>query len=413
MRKLLKVAVVSCAAVAVGGLTLTGHGVEQRQAQAQAAAPTCASLPDPVYVAGSSAVRPVLQSIGKSLASAATPSTVVYISASGSCDGVNSIVTGLKVTAGPKYVDNTGALLDCTLPAGGQAVDVGMSDVFPTSCPDVTEDLLTTVGDFAGPVQSMNFVVPKAATQTTISAEAAYLTFGLGAAGKTDWDNPALYAIRNFQSGTETMTAAAINVPTNKWLGVDKGGSGGVVTAISTPTGDVNKTIGILASNEADTTANRLTIKRLAFQPYGETCALYPDSSFASRDKFNVRNGLYQVWGPLHMLAKVDAQGVPTNAKAKQLLDLLLGDTVVDGVDVIKAEVDNNTVPQCAMKVQRTSELGKPKAYNPAGQCSCRFESIIQGVDVPAGCTKCTTANAATVCSGATPTCSNGFCEVK
>ena len=150
-----------------------------------------------------------------------------------------------------------------------------MSDVFPTSCPDIDSTLLTGVGDFAGPVQSMNFVVAIAATHTTISAEAAYLTFGLGAAGKTDWDNPDLYAIRNFQSGTETMLAQAINVPTNKWKGVDKGGSGGVITAVSGAT-NPDKTIGILASTEADVAANRLTIKRLAFQPYGETCAAVP-----------------------------------------------------------------------------------------------------------------------------------------
>lgn len=413
MRKLLKVAIVSCAAAAVvGGLTLDRHGVvQQRVASADdPVVPTCASLPDPIYVAGSSAVRPVLQSLGKSLALASTPSTIVYVAANGSCDGVNSIVTGLKVTAGPKYVDNSGALLDCTLPSGGQAIDVGMSDVFPTSCPDVTADLLTGIGDFAGPVQSMNIVVPKAATQTTISAEAAYLTFGLGAQGKTDWDNPDLYAIRNFQSGTETMTAKAINVPTNKWQGKDKGGSGGVVTYISAPPGDPDKTIGILASNEADTVANRMTIKRLAFQPYGEQCALYPDSSYASKDKFNVRNGLYQIWGPLHMLANVDAQGVPTNTKAKQLLDVLLGNTTVDGVDVISIEATNNTVPQCAMKVQRTSELGTPKAYNPAGQCGCYFESIVLGTDSPPGCTACTKA---ADCSSAAPACNNGFCEVK
>ncbi len=401
MRKLLKLAVVSGAAVAALGMT--------RQASAQVQpAPLCADQPDPVYVAGSSAVRPVLQALGKALANAATPSTIVYIGASGSCDGVNSIVTGLKVTAGSTYVDNTGALLPCTLPAGGQAVNVGMSDAFPTSCPDVTPALLAGIGDFAGPVQSMNIVVPKAATQTTISAEAAYLTFGLGAAGKTDWDNPALYAIRNFQSGTETMIAHAINVPTNKWKGVDKGGSGGVVTAISAPTGDVNKTIGILASNDADSTANRMTIKRLAFQPYGEQCALYPDSSFASLDKFNVRNGLYQIWGPLHMLAKVDAGGVPTDPKAKELLDVILGNTVIAGVDPVAIEIDTNTVPQCAMNVQRKAELGPITAYNPTGQCDCFFES--KRGTLPASCKVCTM-NAD--CTAAAPACNHGYCEVK
>lgn len=399
MRKLLRLTVVSCAAFAALGL------VHERQAAAQTA-PTCASLPDPIYVSGSSAIRPLLTTVGSKLAAAATPSTIVYISA-GSCDGVNTIVTGLKVTAGAKYALPNNTLADCTLPAEGQAIDIGMSDVFPTTCPDITKDLLAGIGDFAGPVQSMNFVVPKAATQTTISAEAAYLTFGLGAAGKTDWDNPDLYAIRNFQSGTESMLAAAINVPTNKFKGVDKGGSGGVVTAISNAT-NPDKTIGLLASTEADVPANRLTVKRLAFQPFGETCALYPDSSFSSLDKFNVRNGLYQVWGPVHMLAKVNGSNVPTNAKAKQLLDILLGNVEVDGVDPVQAAIDNNTVPQCAMNVQRTEELGKPKAYSPEGACDCYFESKTGGAsDSCKACTKDAD------CTSAAPSCNRGYCEVK
>lgn len=401
MRKLLKLAVVSSAAFAALGL------VHERQAAAQTV-PTCASLPDPIYVAGSSAIRPLLTTIGSKLAAAASPSTIVYIS-TGSCDGVSTIVGDTPVTAGAKYALENNTLADCTLPTpGGQVVDVGMSDVFPTTC-GVTKSMLTGVGDFAGPVQSMNFVVPKAATQTTISAEAAYLTFGFGAAGKTDWDSPDLFAIRNFQSGTESMLAAAINVPTNKWKGVDKGGSGAVVTAIANAT-NPDKTIGILASTEADVAANRLTIKRLAFQPYGETCALYPDSSYASLDKFNVRNGLYQVWGPVHMLAKVNGSNEPTNPKAKKLLDILLGTpgAEVAGVDPVQAEIDNFTVPQCAMNVQRTEELGKPKAYSPVGACDCYFESKTGGAS--ASCKQC---DDDTECTSAAPKCNRGYCEVK
>jgi len=398
MLKLLRLAGLSCAAFAALGL------VDEPQAAAQAV--TCASLPDPIYVSGSSAIRPVLTAIGAKLAVATPPSTIVYVS-TGSCDGVNSIVTDFKVTAGARYALENGSLADCQLPTAGQAIDVGMSDVFPTSCPDITAALLTNVGDFAGPVQAMNFVVPKAATQTTISAEAAYLTFGLGAAGQTDWDNPDLFAVRNFQSGTQTMLAEAINVPTNKWKGVDKGGSGAVVTAIANAT-NPDKTIGILASTEADVPANRMTIKRLAFQPYGESCALYPDSSFSSTDKFNVRNGLYQVWGQVHMLAKVNGQNVPTNAKAKQLLDILLGNVEVDGVDPVLEEINNYTVPQCAMNVQRTSELGAPKAYSPVGACDCYFESKTGGASN--SCKECDTA---ADCTAAAPKCNRGYCEVK
>lgn len=401
MRELLRLTVVSCAAFATLGV------LGERDARAEDPVKACADLPNPIYVSGSSAIRPLLSTIGGKLAAGDTPSTIVYIS-TGSCDGVNSITSGLKVTAGAKYMyPDSGTLTDCTLPAGGQAIDIGMSDVFPTSCPDITTDSLTGIGDFAGPVQSMNFVVPIAATHTTISAEAAYLTFGLGQDGTTPWDTPSLYAIRNFQSGTETMLAQAIKVPTNKWKGEDKGGSGGVITAISGSTSP-NKSIGILASTEADVAANRLTIKRLAFQPYGEQCALYPDSSYASHDKFNVRNGLYQVWGPVHMLAKVNGSNVPSSANAKLLLDILLGNTTITGVDPVQAEIDNNTVPQCAMNVKRTSELGTPVSYSPEGACDCYFESKTGGAS--ASCKTCTSNDD---CSGSTPKCNRGYCEAK
>jgi hypothetical protein len=402
MRELLRLTVASCAAFAALGL------VHERQALADdPVVPTCASLPDPIYISGSSAIKPLLGTIGGKLAALATPSTIVYVS-TGSCDGVNTISADLKVTAGAQYAaSGAGTFTDCTLPSAGQLIDVGMSDVFPTSCPGIDSSSLTGIGDFAGPVQSMNFVVPIAATYTTISAEAAYLTFGLGAAGKTAWDNPALYAIRNFQSGTETMLAAAIKVDTSKWMGVDQMKAGNVVSTIAGSTSP-NKAIGILASTDGDTTANRMTIKRLAFQPYGETCALYPDSSYASHDKFNVRNGLYQVWGPVHMLAKVNGSNVPTDAKAKQLLDILLGNVTVDGIDPVQAEIDNNTVPQCAMKVQRTAELGTPKAYSPVGACDCYFESKTGGAS--ASCKTCSTA---ADCTSDAPACNRGYCEVK
>ena len=61
------------------------------------------------------------------------------------------------------------------------------------------------------------------------------------------------------------------------------------------------------------------------------------------------------------------------------MLDILLSNTPVDGVDPVQAEIDNNTVPQCAMNVERTSELGKPKAYSPVGACDCYFDSKTGG----------------------------------
>jgi ABC-type phosphate transport system substrate-binding protein len=409
MRKLsnLRRALFSCPTIAALGIL--AHGVfNNNEAHAQEAPPTCASLgfTNPVYLAGSTAVQSVINAIGPKLATAATPVQLVYTSA-GSCDGVNTIVGGLKLSSNASYWDASGTLGTCSLNA--QAIDIGLADVFPTSCPDITADALAGIGDFGGPVQSMNFAVPAAASATSISASAAYLTIGLGATGGTDWPKPELYAFRNFQSGTETMIAKAINVPTSKWpAAADKGSAGNVVTALKTPTGPADQTIGILASNQTDD--NRDTIKRLAFQGYDQTCAYYPDSSLSSKDKANVRDGTYAIWGPLHMLTKVDTGGVPTDPQAKALLDIMLDKAPVTGVDIVDLEITANTVPQCAMHVQRTSELGAPTAYVPDTSCSCYFDS--KRGDASA-CTACTTETAATVCPAGHKACNHGYCEVK
>ena len=58
--------------------------------------------------------------------------------------------------------------------------------------------------------------------------------------------------------------------------------------------------IGILASDVADSYRDRLRI--LAYQDYGQRCAFTPDSSETSKDKRNVRDGHYPIFGPLHRL---------------------------------------------------------------------------------------------------------------
>jgi hypothetical protein len=434
MQRLIRVTrkvLISCSTIAAVGML--SHTMISNDAAAQAAGGTggsggatgsggnagtdnppasCASLglSNPVYVEGSTAADSVIKALGPALAMATTPLQILYVSGGsiGSCDGVDSIVLGTSSSANATYWNAQGAVQTCSL--SNQVMDVGISDVFPTSCPSITAGQLTGVGDFPGPVQSMNFVVPVGATQNSISAEAAYLTVGLGATGGTDWNVPADYAFRNFNSGTETMIATAIKVPTSKWpIAADKGGSGAVVTAIGMAKTPADTTIGILASNQAD--ANRSTIKRLAFQAYGESCALYPDSSYASSDKANVRNGTYNIWGPSHILAKTTAGAATGQAKA--LIDILEGTTVVPAVDIVNLEILANTTPQCAMTVKRTSEIGTPAPFTPDASCGCYFDSLRGDAAAKAACTACTVATAATDCPAGKTACNHGFCEVK
>lgn len=65
--------------------------------EAAAANPDCGALPTPVYVTGSSAVKPLLQELGKKLATASAPVTIVY-QGQGSCTGVNAVLSGTLMT---------------------------------------------------------------------------------------------------------------------------------------------------------------------------------------------------------------------------------------------------------------------------------------------------------------------------
>jgi ABC-type phosphate transport system substrate-binding protein len=404
---------VASGAMLAGGSVLA-QGLFSHSAQAAAGDPECSSLTGVVYVSGSSAVQPVLAALSKTLVPDGT--TIVYFK-QGSCTGVAAIL-GTNQTAGTgTYFDATGAAKTCNLSAS-QAVDVGVSDVFATSCPGVTPTQLTaaSIKDYdTFFAQVMEFVVPggdAGSDQTSISAEAAYLTFGLGNASATPWDNQELFAIRNASSGTQTMLGKAIGLDASKWLGHDETGSGpvfndikGRLNPVTKAAADPKKLIGILSSGEAD--ADPVNVKKLAFQATGQTCAFWADSGVSSKDKKYVRDGHYPVWGPLHVLVKTTA-GVPNSSAAKKLIDTL---SAQDEATVL-AEITANVVPMCAMNVTRDSEIGPLSSIQPTQACGCYFDSL-RAASLPAECKACTAANAATVCTGARTKCNYGFCEVK
>lgn len=379
--------------------------------QAHAQAVVCSSLTNPVYVQGSTAVKPFLKAVAVELAKLATPITVVYTTQGGSCSGIGAMTTSPSsgIVGSPIYWDTTGSAdLSCTADLTPQAVDIGVSDVFASSC--TTTALASDVLDYFGPIQAMTFAVPFSSTNASISAEAAYLVYGLGAAGAVpNWTDETLIFQRSATSGTQAMLAAAIKVPAAKWKGVTNTGSGGVVTNLvnAATAGNQNKAIGILGIDTIQSATNRTLVKPLAYKHYGQSCGYYPDSTVSAFDKANVRDGHYQVFGPLHMLAH-STSGEPTNPNAKTVIRLLDGTNDITGLDLIKTEATSGVVPGCAMAVKRTTEMGPLQDSNRTKMCDCKFEAEATGV-TPAGCVAC---SAGTPCTGG-KVCNYGFCEVK
>ena len=443
------------AAWLLGGAVLAVSG--------RAAAAACPSGPTTVYLNGSTAAPPLIAAVANVLGSSVN---IIY-QRPGSCQGPDHLLNKTPGLESAAWLQpGTGAAgTACTLPtlpaptnAAGAVVDIGVSDVYASTCQATFDPNLPAVGtgtkDFLGPIQAMTLAVPTASTATTISAEAAYMVFGYAAdtAAHTiaPWSVPGDIFTRYYDSGTLEMTATAIGLVGSKWKNATCNpntstcpqtttGAGGEATALTTAamkgTADTNAAIGNLGDQNLVT-----GVRQLAFQAKGQECAYYPDSTSTALDKINVRQGRYAIWGPLHMIVDVDQNGQPVgqnnNTAAVQTVinaftatsqepAALSGDAGVDGgvtsltedqvgalVDAISAPTVR-IIPQCAMQVQRTSEIGPEASYAPPAACSCRFENATGVAVAGHTCTACTAANASTTCTGATPKCRFGYCEAE
>ncbi|MFT3771376.1 MAG: hypothetical protein QM820_38675 [Minicystis sp.] len=388
--------------IGAAGALLAGH----------AGAAECSALgfQHVVYVTGSTAAKPLLAEVGRALALSNPPVTLIYVGA-GSCTGVSAVlgpqtpVTALATASNPPtYWDGTGKESTCDLSTPVQA-NVGISDVFAETCLSLPNGLGSVV-DNLGPVQSMTFVVPNVSSEMSLSAEAAYMIFGFGAAsGVAPWTDPAQLHVRSQSSGTQQMIASAVGVPAGQWKGVAEANSGAVVNAITMANAmNIKNALGIVSTTEADD--NRLYMHELAYRHYGQNCGYLPDSSPMKFDKRNVRDGHYAIWGPIHLLQRTDLDAAEQQ-NIKLAIDYVTGAQQPTGLDLIQVEAAKHVIPQCAMRVKRTSELGPMSPLSPSKPCGCYYESLTasgtscKACATPADCdagTQCVTFNGKGYC---------------
>jgi ABC-type phosphate transport system substrate-binding protein len=393
---------VIASAAMVAGASVLAQALFIQTAHAQTTPPACSTLPQVVYVSGSTAAKPVLAAFGKTLAGT---TTIAYFGA-GSCVGVADMLGTLETNTTWTYWDSTGTAQSCTT-TGSRQVDIGASDVFATTCPTVTAAQVTAAGVTDHDTyfnQVMEFVVPASSDAHSISAEAAYLTFGLGNDSATRWNNQNLLLIRNQNSGTQAMWSAVIKLAATKWLGYNEGSAGNVfndIVNIHDPVmaqaGDPQKMLGILSSGEAD--ADTVHVKKLSFQDYGQTCAYWPDSGVSAKDKKYVRDGHYPTWGPIHFLTQSTL-----SAGVKAIFNLF----DAASQSTLDVEIGAHVVPVCAMTVTRSSEIGPLSSFQPTGSCGCYFDKATTGAT---SCTACTGTGTGT-CTGG-KVCNYGYCEAQ
>jgi hypothetical protein len=167
---------------------------------------------------------------------------------------------------------------------------------------------------------------------------------------------------------------------------------------------DARAAIGILDVSSAHENAALISV--LAYQDSALGCAVYPDSTANSRDKANVRAGRYPLWGPMHLLTTVNGSSYPTNPRAARLINYLTGaEQPPVELDLIALEAHHEVVPQCAMRVRRTQEMGPSESFAPSEPCGCYYESRSGGAPACKACT------ATADCGASNAVCSHGYCE--
>jgi hypothetical protein len=370
----------------------------------------CTALPNPVYLYGSTGLSGVMPVLAQAIAAANPTITIVYTH-DVSCNGLDSILTGntMMTGLGQYWTANSMQPQNCDLPDQGLHPDIGLCDVFPESCVQLSQGLPANIGDFLGQVQVFMFTVPRASMQNNISAESAYRVYGYGNnSGVKPWTDERYLAKRFDKSGNQTVIGAGIGLPSTMWRGDTVLQSSDMVPHLMAyPNPD--QAIGIISADVAD--AQRNVVRTLAYQHYGQDCAFLPDSELGASDKKNVRDGHYFLWAPIHFYTHIDGSGVPVNKRAGQVIDFLTGAVPLPNpnVDVIGAYKTAGLIPQCAMAVTRTSEGGALSPMQPMRSCACAFEKASPG----GSGTECIACTKPSDCPQATPSCNFGYCEIK
>ena len=372
---------------------------------ARAQTPSCTDAAvgtNKVWIQAADTQVPVLRALGAKLKAQATPITIIY-TPNGSCSNLPIIYNNTDFTSNaagggtfyiPDGYDGTSTPPTCIAPAvgSGQKADLGISIVFAdkTDCPSLPAKP-STVAVTQGPVQAMVFAVPggvgtnTGSTQTTITAEEAYLVAGLGPtkAMVAPWSDPTYFYGRPATKGTQVSIGANIGVAAAKWQliadpnhAIDQSGNVLASIANQTTTGNAEKTIGILGVEIYDGARSMVHVARLprlqaAASPTG------PIRRRARSTSRTCATATTLLWSYVQYAAPQSAQPAARPIRTRRtIIDLLSGKTVATSpaFEPLDHVIANGLVPACAMKVQRSVEGGDMTPATIAEPCGCYFE---------------------------------------
>lgn len=400
-------------------------------------ASTCASAPgeDPpnacpeqaLFVVGSNAIYPVLESMGQAIA-AEIKMPLVYVAKS-SCDAVHVTFSGENVASSAVYWDSGSGPSPCMQ---SKVPDIAVSDSSATLCseilgnidPSLKEAMLFQdnptstihVEDLSlGPVQAHVFIQPATATSGhVISQEAFYHLFALS--NVPPWTNDCHIFRRNFTSGTLNTIAQSLGVLPHFFQGREMGCTDMMLGAMRSMAADdgalASQAIGIYDVINGERDKAEGAVRTLAFQARDQECGYWPDQSIGARDKRNVRDGHYVVWDNLHLYYN-------PSAADRQVYIPLIAANKLPGARrkaMLSSIIHGALIPQCAMKVQWLINSENPRdrsltPFKPQNRilCNCFYDLVTTG---EAPCRPCEQEDGpCTTLGGAAGTCYFGFCE--
>jgi len=371
------------------------------------------TLPDPIIVAGTTTFEPTLRDFAVKVAAGPAPRTIVYTALS-SCAGIAAVINGTDLggTTGFHYTvsGQTYARDACTF-APGQKAHVAVSDLFYESCSILPQPKPSDLMDAFGTVQAPIFIAPMVDTTTQyLTYDEARAIYGCGLSPShpiLGLSDPMAAFCWNAGSGVAAVLAGNLGLPLSNLVPPRCAFGGGTTRAVTqnfvsySLSGGL-RAIGFITADGLP--AAGTAISPLAFQAVGQTKAYYPDSRPDFPDRKNVRDGHYPIWGYEHLFASVSG-GSPSR-EASDLIGWINGTKTSASFDHVVIEGAEGLVPQCAMRVKRSTEGGPLSPYSPPQPCHCAFEAIITST-IPPGCTLCTSNSG---CSAGV-TCRRGFCE--
>jgi len=182
--------------------------------------------------------------------------------------------------------------------------------------------------------------------------------------------------------------------------------TGAMEMALNTvPAANAESAIGILAAEDAET---QPLIHELAYRHYGQNCAYLPNSTASSHDKRNVRDGHYAIWGPMHLIQRTD---IDNQSNINQVVAYMTGSQAPPGIDLIQFEASKYVVPQCAMRVKRSSEVGQMSPQTPPTPCGCYYDNLTNGTTSCKPCQHDTDCSTGYTCPLYTSNQTMGWCE--